>query len=115
MEVLYEANSVDEMPPFVFDIYDKDFGPLDGDDFICRAIIPISDASYSIKDEIPKPKWHPCRLKKGAPECGELLVSFSIVADDFNFRTPLSYVNLMETVNFREYVVEINILGLRDL
>jgi hypothetical protein len=98
LELMYESNSIEEMPPIVFDVFDKDFGPLDGDDFISRALIPISEASYSEKDEVPKPKWYPCRVKHGGPVCGEVLASFSIVEDDFNFKTPLAYVNLMETV-----------------
>jgi hypothetical protein len=112
---MYEANSIEEIPPFVFTIYDKDFNPLDPDDYICRSVIPIHEASYCEGDEIPRPKWHPCSMKKGAPECGEVLASFSIVDDDFNFKVPLNYVNLMETVAFREYVIEVNILGLRNL
>jgi hypothetical protein len=115
VELNYEANSIDDIPPFILDIYDKDFGLLEGDDFICRAIIPISEASFSEKDEIPRPKWHSCRLKKGAPDCGQVLISFAIVEDDYNFKVPFKYVNLMETVQFDEYVIEINVLGLRDL
>jgi hypothetical protein len=103
------------MPPFIFDIIDKDFNPLDSDDFICRAIIPITEASWTDEDIVPRPKWHPCRLKAGAPMCGEVLCSFSIMEDDYTFKTPLAYLNLMETVNFAEYTIEINILGLRGL
>jgi hypothetical protein len=90
LELMYEANSIEEMPPIVFDVFDKGF--------ISRVLIPISEASYSEKDEVPKPKWYPCRVKHGGPVCGEVLASFSIVEDDFNFKTPLAYVNLMETV-----------------
>ena len=103
------------MPPFILDVYDKDFNPLDPDDFLCRALIPLKDAAYSESDEIPTPKWHKCRLKPGAPECGEILVSFCIVDDDFNFKVPLAYVDLVKFVPFNEYDVEINVLGLRDL
>lgn len=89
---------------------------MDGDDFICRALIPVDEASVAFEeDRIPRPKWHKARLKAGAPDCGEVLVSFSIVSDDFNFKTPVKYMNLMETVVFDEYSIEINILGLRDL
>ncbi len=64
LELVYEANTVKEIPPFIFDIYDKDFGPLDGDDFICRSIIPVDEASVAFdEDKIPRPKWHKCRLK----------------------------------------------------
>ena len=122
VEMSYEANSKDDLPPFVFDIYDKDFNPLDSDDFICRALIYIHDpvdakfdAAICEDDEVPKPKWHPCRLKQGSPDCGEILVSFSIVADDYSFKTPLAYMNIMETVQFDDYQIEVSILGLRGL
>lgn len=79
-------------------------------------MIPIKEAEVAFEeDRIPRPKWHKCRLKAGAPDSGEVLVSFSIVSDDFNFKTPIKYMNLMETVLFDEYTIEINILGLRDL
>jgi hypothetical protein len=83
------------MPPFLFDVYDWDMGPM-GDDFIARCLININEASYSENDEIPRPKWHPCRLKPGSPACGEVLCSFSIVDDEFNYETPLTYLHLKE-------------------
>ncbi len=115
IELTVEANTREELPPFVLDIYDKDFNPLDPDDYICRALIFPSEAHISENDDVPKPKWHPCRLKQGSATCGELLISFSIVADDFTYKTPLNYMDLMETVNFDDYNVEISILGLRNL
>lgn len=54
-------------------------------------------------------------MKAGAPPSGEVLVSFSIVGADFNFKKPIKYMNLMDTVNFKEYKIELNILGLRNL
>ena len=98
VEISYESHSEEDLPPFVFDVYDKDFTPLDPDDFIGRALIYRADANVSHDDTVPKPKWHPCRIKQGAPECGEVLVSFSIVDDDHTFKTDLKYMNLMETV-----------------
>jgi hypothetical protein len=47
--------------------------------------------------------------------CGEILVSWSIVADDFVYKLPLNYVNLKDEVDFKEFTVSINILGLRNL
>jgi len=62
-------------------------------------VIPVKDSHHAIEeDRVPRPKWHGCRLKAGSPECGEVLVSFSIVSDDFNFKTPVKYMNLMDTV-----------------
>ena len=63
IELLYEANSEEDLPPFVLDIYDKDFNPLDPDDFIGRALISKADAVISNDDTVPTPKWHPCRMK----------------------------------------------------
>ena len=104
--------SEQELPPFVMDIYDDD---ALGADFVCRSIIPIADLKFSTDDEVPRPEWFPCRLKPGAPQCGEILAAFSIVADDYNFKVPLKYMNLKENVPFEEFIININILGLRDL
>lgn len=49
------------------------------------------------------------------PSIGEILVSFSIVPDDYRFRVPIEYMDLTEYVEFKEYNVEINCLGLRSL
>lgn len=67
LELLIETNEVADMPPFVFDVYDHD---TLGDDFICRSLIPIADCHFSEGDDIPKPKWHDCKLKRNAPACG---------------------------------------------
>lgn len=122
IELSYEANSEEDLPPFVLDIYDKDFNPLDADDFICRSIIyrrdekePEKSAVISDDDTVLRPKWHECRLKQGSSVSGEVLISFSVVADDYNFKTPLAYMNIMDTVDFDENQVEISILGLRGL
>lgn len=37
------------------------------------------------------------------------------MADDFVYKLPLNYVNLKDEVDFKEFTVNINILGLRDL
>lgn len=97
LELSYEVNSVKEMPPFLLDVYDKD---QFGSDFIARCVIPINEAAYSEDDTVERPKWHQCRLKPGAPACGEILCSFSIVDEDFNFKIPLNYVNLKDHVDF---------------
>jgi hypothetical protein len=44
-----EGDSIEEMPPLVLDIYDKD---LLGNDFIARSVIPISEAKKSF-DDVP--------------------------------------------------------------
>lgn len=93
LELSYEANTIDEMPPFILDVYDWD---TLGDDYIARCLIPVKDAAYSENDEIPRPKWHECKLSSNSPKCGDILVSFSIVEDDFNYKVPLAYVNLKD-------------------
>lgn len=93
LDLLIESNTQSplDMPPFIFEVWDSD---KLGDDFMCRAVIPVSEAAYTEKDSIPTPKWHPLRYKKNGPVSGEILLSFSIVDDDFTFKTPLKYVDL---------------------
>jgi hypothetical protein len=60
-----DAASLDELPPFVLDLYDKDSL---GDDFIGRSIITRADASLTEDGAVvPDPRWHPVRVKQGAP------------------------------------------------
>jgi hypothetical protein len=102
------------MPPFVIDIYDKD--NIGKDDFIARSIIYLKDANYSESSEIPEPKWHHCRLKIGSPNQGEILVSFSVVALDYVYDIPNpKNLRLQDMVEMKEYQVDVNVLGLRDL
>ena len=112
LELILEGSTVEELPPFILDVYDWD---TLSNDFIARCLIPIKDCAYSEDDVIPRPKWHPMKLTPSSPNCGEILVSFSIVEDDYTFKVPLNYVNLKEEVPFEEFTVSINILGLRDL
>ena len=74
------------MPPFIIDCYDRDEGVLEGgDDFIARSVIKLADAAVSEDNSVPTPKWHEFRLKPSSPACGEVLVSFSVVEDDYNY------------------------------
>jgi hypothetical protein len=86
-----------------------------GNDFIARCFIPIEDAAFSEDETIPKPKWHKCKLKPDSPPQGEILVSFSLVAFNYPFKLPFKKVNLAAEVPRKEFVLDINILGLRDL
>lgn len=75
------------MPPFVIDCYDEDetlVGKNDAD-YLARACITIDECNYSEGDAVPEPKWHPLRFSPKSPPSGELLISFSIVEDDFSF------------------------------
>lgn len=49
------------------------------------------------------------------PSIGEILCSFSLVPDDYRFKTPLEYMQLAEHMDFKEFNIEINCLGLRNL
>ena len=44
LELTIEADKIEEMPPFILDVYDKD---LISDDFIARSVIKVKDASFS--------------------------------------------------------------------
>lgn len=46
---------------------------------------------------------------------GEVLCSFSIVPDDFQFKVPISYLSIQEYIEFKEYTIEVNVLGLRNM
>ena len=102
LDLLIESNSnnIEDMPPFVIEVWDYD---TVGDDFMCRAIIPPNETSFTTTDEIPTPKWHPLRLKKNGPTSGEILLSFCIMDDDYTFKTPLKYLDLDEYVKKSEY------------
>jgi len=116
LEMTYEVNPKEEMPPIIIDCYDRDEGVLDGgDDFIARALIFEKDANVNYEDKVPTPKWHPFRLKPDSPKCGEVLISFSIVETDFNFTYPADYQDLTKEVDFDDFNVEITVLGLRSL
>ena len=112
LELTIEADEPKHMAPFILDIYDSD---TLGSDFIARSVINISDAAFSEDESIVKPKWHKCQLKPDAPPQGEVLVSFSICEFDYPFKRPVPKVNLAAEVPRKEFVLDINILGLRDL
>jgi len=59
-----EGDKIEDMPPFILDIYDKD---LISDDFIARSVIKIKDATFSEDNIIPKPTWHPCKMTPNSP------------------------------------------------
>lgn len=55
VELLIETATIQDMPPFVLDIFDKD---TMSDEFVTRCLIPLKDAKYSLNDDVPEPKWH---------------------------------------------------------
>ena len=44
-----------------------------------------------------------------------MLVSFSVVQDDYTYKIPITYLKLTEEIEYKDYSVEINVLGLREL
>ena len=102
------------------------------DDYLARAIVYPSDCSISIQDstnpelgfssnnpalEVPKvPKWHPLRYTENDEKSGEILVSFSISDEDYNYRIPNhETVDLSTRVEFGEFDCNMLVLGLRAL
>ncbi len=49
-DLTLEADTLQNLPPFIFDIYDED---TLSSDFICRATVPIKEAAYIEGDAIP--------------------------------------------------------------
>lgn len=54
-------------------------------------------------------------FSENEPSIGEILCSFSLVADDYTFKVPTEYMDLTEHLEFKEYNIDINVLGLRNL
>jgi Ca2+-dependent lipid-binding protein len=48
LELKMEAASMEDLPPFVLDIYDKD---TLSNDFICRTLIPWKEAAISLDEK----------------------------------------------------------------
>jgi len=44
-----------------------------------------------------------------------MLVSFTIVADDYSFKIPIDYLKLTDQIEYNEFNCEINVLGLRNV
>ena len=126
IEMLYDMADLDTAPPIILNIWDKDEDLLDStDDYLGRAVIYLKDASSNLtmgEDEaycntMPKPKWHDIRVgfDETQPPCGQILVSFIIARDDFEFQTPAKYVDLDKMIPKKDYMLDINVLGLRNL
>ena len=105
LDAIYEANSLEELPPIMIDLYDKDEAVVgaDGEDFLSRALIYVNDIQYSTDDTIPTPTWFKLYYKKGGAVSGEVLLSFSIVTDDYPFRKTLERLRLEREVEMKEF------------
>lgn len=78
-------------------LWDKD-DILSADDYLGRCVINLKDAHVSNDDTIPEPKWHDVRIgfSEKDPPCGQMLVSFAVVEDDYTFKIPINYLKLTE-------------------
>lgn len=106
---------VDWSPPVVLEIFDRDSGTFDSDDFIGRSVINLLEAAVSNDDSIPRPKWHPVKLgfREDEPVMGQILVSFSVLNPKKLFKKSLNDIRLRP--HCEEYEITINVLGLREL
>jgi hypothetical protein len=55
------------------------------------------------------------RFMPGEPISGEILVSFSVSAIDYNYLHPARNVDLAARVEFKEFDINMLVLGLRGL
>jgi hypothetical protein len=132
LEMVYDMADIENSPPIVVNIWDKDEGLLnDSFDFLGRSTIFLHEASTNplensgkkskadidVCNQVPKPKWHDIRMgfDENLPPCGQVLCSFVVVQTDFEFKTPLKQHRLGNIIPMKEYNIEINVLGLRDL
>ena len=105
IDLIYEANSIEELPPFIIDCYDEDqtlVGKNDAD-YLARATIYKWECEFSEDDTVMTPKWHPLKFSPKSPPAGEVLISFAIVDDDYSFEKSLEYVQLHESVEMKEF------------
>jgi Ca2+-dependent lipid-binding protein len=118
LEIYYDFTTPAEAPPIILNVWDKDEDLFDStDDFIGRSVIFLKDAALSEDDTIPQPKWHKVVMgfSDNEPSIGEILCSFALVPDDFRFKVPTEYLQLTDYIEFKEYNIDINVLGLRNL
>ena len=96
LDLIYEANSIEELPPIIIDCFDEDEALIGkgGADYLARCLITVDQCNYSQSDAVPTPKWHPLKFDDLSPPSGEILCSFSIVEDDFSFNADINNVNL---------------------
>jgi len=99
IEMLYDFADLDSAPPVILNIWDYDDALMDStDDFLGRAVIYLNDpkTSTNIRDfgddeakynGVPMPEWHDIKFgfDQSAPSCGQVLCSFVITRDDFDF------------------------------
>ena len=86
LELTIDATINEPLPPFIFDVYDKDSHTLGSDtfDYMGRCLFFMEDASLVVIDEredanedfkIPEPKWHDLKYSQDSPPQGKILIS----------------------------------------
>lgn len=85
IEITYEANEKEELPPMIVDCFDED-ETLTGtsQDYLARATIDLQDdPNVGENNDIKRPVWYPMYYKSGGVKSGEVLLSFAVNGDDF--------------------------------
>ena len=106
LELKLDFTDIEELPPFIFDIYDVDKKLVGSDelDYIGRATVYVDPSDIKvISEDIDsidlkpiEPKWYPVRYETGAPKCGEILASFIRTEEfDHDWKLPNSEVKMM--------------------
>jgi len=116
IELDYEVRAINDLesyPPFILDVFDEDQELLDSsDDFLARAIVEPEDCAITLQKDFevdpnleipPTPRWHPLHFLPGEPKSGEILVSFSVSAIDYNYMHPAKSVDLASRVEFKRW------------
>ena len=70
LDLGYEANREEDMPPIIIDLFDMDVNTVTKNsvEFLSRAVLSLEDIlPYSTDNAIVTPKWYPLRFKKGGP------------------------------------------------
>ena len=72
VELYYDYDTLNDAPPVVLNIWDKDEQILDTDDYLGRCVVYLNKASVSYDDSIPEPKWHDIKIgfSENDPPCG---------------------------------------------
>lgn len=101
---LVKIGSPKEIPPLILSIYDYDhFGQ---DDFMGACQVEEIEID---PEEAPKPKWLKLTFGDKITKCGEILASFSL---SYNVEVKRRFKIMPK---FTEKIIDINVLGLRDL
>ena len=127
--VIYQYTNAEDSPPIILNVFDHN--TILKDVYLGRAVIKLTDAATNdfphegfreqMSDEevrqIPKPKWHPIRLgnDESQPTTGQVLCSFLVTPGDQNFSFNHSNATLRRSIERREYNIDINVFGLREL